>query len=115
MDQVLLNEARVALPWPSLLAYLRIIVNPRLFAQPATLTEGWAQVSRWLACPAAWIPQAGDRDAIFPQGCLAQVSTANAVPDAHLAALAIEHGLVLHTADAGFARFAGLKWKNPLF
>jgi hypothetical protein len=38
----------------------------------------------------------------------------NDVPDAHFAALAIEHGLTLCSADAGFARFAGLRWENPL-
>ena len=39
---------------------------------------------------------------------------AHLVPDAHLAALAIEHGLVLCSADADFARFPGLRWHNPL-
>jgi predicted nucleic acid-binding protein len=41
------------------------------------------------------------------------VSRSNLVPDAHLAALAVEHGLTLCTADRDFARFAGLKWRNP--
>ena len=39
---------------------------------------------------------------------------ANLVPDAHLAALAIEHGLVLCSTDGDFARFDGLVWHNPL-
>ncbi|MBT9583883.1 PIN domain-containing protein [bacterium] len=114
LNHALLTEPRVALPWPSLLAYLRIIVNPRLFATPATLAEGWSQIELWLASPAAWIPQATERHPQILKACLAHISGPNGVPDAHLAALALEHGLVLHSADSGFARFPGLKWENPL-
>jgi toxin-antitoxin system PIN domain toxin len=113
LDEALLHQPRVGLPWPSLLAFLRIVVNPRLYSAPATLSDGWSQIERWLACPAAWIPQPGDHHSALLAGCLQHVSSANGVPDAHLAALALEHGLVMFTADAGFARFPGLRVENP--
>lgn len=114
LDDALLHQPRVGLPWPSLLAFLRIVANPRLYSMPATLGEGWSQIERWLSCPAAWIPQPGERHAQLLASCLQDVSSANGVPDAHLAALALEHGLVMFTADTGFARFRGLRVENPL-
>ena len=62
-----------------------------------------------------WIPQATDRHAEVLGGLLAAAGVqANLVPDAHLAALAIEHGLLLCSADGDFARFPELRWLNPL-
>lgn len=114
LDGVLLGGHRVGLPWPSLLAFIRLATNPRLFSQPATIQEAWAQVQSWLDCPCAWVPQAGERHQALLAACLAEVSTSNGVPDAHLAALALEHGLVIYSADSGFSRFPGLRWVNPL-
>ena len=114
LDEVLLGEHRVGLPWPCLLAFVRLATNPRLFSEPATIHEAWAQVQNWLDCPCAWIPQAGERHRAVLASCLAAVSTSNGVPDAHLAALALEHGLTIYSADSGFSRFPGLRWVNPL-
>ncbi len=87
---------RVGLPWPSLLAFLRLITNARLFAQPLGLSDAWAQVEEWLALPPVWIPTP---TALHDMqlGPLLQIAgaTANLVPDAHLAALAREHDLTL--------------------
>jgi toxin-antitoxin system PIN domain toxin len=47
---------RVGLLWPSLLAFLRLITHPRLFAQPLSLADAWAQVEEWLALPSVWSP-----------------------------------------------------------
>lgn len=106
---------RVGLPWPSLLAFLRLITNPRLFAQPLSLAEAWAQVEEWLALPPVWIPLPTVHHAL-QLGPLLHVAgaTANLIPDAHLAALAIEHDLTLCSSDQDFARFPGLRWDNPL-
>ena len=114
LDDVLLNAPRVGLPWPSLLAFVRLSTNPRIFSKPASIREAWQQVQFWLACPSAWIPEATDRHVHHLTACLEAVSTSNGVPDAHLAALALEHGLVLCSADAGFAKFPGLRVYNPL-
>lgn len=115
LDGRLSGTARVGLPWSSLLAFLRLITNPRIFQSPLTMTDAWAQVDRWLRSGPAWVPTPGQRHAEI----LARLVTApgvrgNLVPDAHLAALAIEHGLELNSADGDFARFTGLQWRNPL-
>lgn len=63
-----------------------------------------AQVRRWLAHPPVWVPQPTERHAETLGGPLREATRADDVPDAHLAALAIEHGLTLCSADRGFAR-----------
>ena len=68
----------------------------------------------WLDCPPVWIPVPGDRHREILGSLLRRGVSANLVPDAHLAALAIEHGLTLCSTDGDFARFSGLRWQNPL-
>ena len=115
LDTQLSRAAPVGLPWPSLLGFLRIVTNPRVFQQPAPMSEAWRQVGAWLGVEVAWIPQATDRHGEVLGGLLAAAGVhANLVPDAHLAALAIEHGLLLCSADGDFARFPDLRWLNPL-
>lgn len=105
----------VGLPWSSLLAFLRISTNPRLFKQPLSITAAWKQVSDWLNLPTVWIPAPSSRHAEI-LGKLLQESRAcgNLISDAHLATLAIEHDLLLCSADQDFAKFTGLRWFNPL-
>jgi hypothetical protein len=115
LDTQLSRGAPVGLPWPSLLAFLRLVTNPRVFQQPEPMTAAWRQVGAWLGAESVWIPQATDRHAEVLGGLLATGGVqANLVPDAHLAALAIEHGLLLCSADGDFARFPELRWLNPL-
>jgi toxin-antitoxin system PIN domain toxin len=115
LDGQLSGDTRVAIPWQSLLAFLRLMTNPRILARPEPMDEAWAQVRRWLDCPVVWTPQPGERHAeILEQLLKGSGATANLVPDAHLAALAIEHGLTVCSADADFARFDGVRWMNPL-
>ncbi len=106
---------RVGLPWPSLLAFLRIITNPRLFETPLSMAQAWGQVQEWLALPTVWTPGPTERHAAILSQLLQSTSVmANLVADAHLAALSIEHGLILCSSDSDFARFPGLRWENPL-
>lgn len=115
LDSQLSRGAPVGLPWPSLLGFLRIVTNPRVFQQPEPMSEAWRQVGAWLGADAAWIPQATERHREVLGALLAAAGVhANLVPDAHLAALAIEHGLLLCSADGDFGRFADLRWLNPL-
>ena len=104
-----------ALPWPSLLAFVRLVSNPRIFDRPAPVSVAWGQAESWLAEESVWIPLPTERhqEILAPLVASAE-GRANLVPDAHLAALAIEHGLVLCSADGDFARFDGLEWRNPL-
>jgi len=114
LDAQLSGTTRVGLPWPTLLAFLRIASNPRVFARPVSVAGAWAQVERWLSAPVAWIPLPSARHPEALASMLAATPGADHVPDAHLAALAVEHGLELCTCDRGFARFPGLRWRDPL-
>jgi uncharacterized protein len=115
LDERLNGAGRVGLAWPSLLAFVRLASNPVVVRQAVTPGEAWRQVEEWLACESAWIPQPGTHHAkilgaIFKHAWV----TSRLVSDAHLAALAIEHGLTLCSTDGDFAKFPGLKWNNPL-
>jgi uncharacterized protein len=115
LDDRLSSALPVGFPWPTLLAFLRLVTNPRIFERPGPIERAWRQVEAWLDCPVAWIPEPTERHREVLGGLLVgRGARANLVPDAHLAALAIEHGLVLCSADAGFARFSELRWHNPL-
>jgi toxin-antitoxin system PIN domain toxin len=115
LDKQLSGTVPVGLPWPSLLAFVRLVTNPRVFERPEPTADAWAQVLAWLACEPAWTPNPGERHAAVLGALLQQPGIqANRVPDAHLAALAIEHGLILCSSDGGFARFPNLRWMNPL-
>jgi toxin-antitoxin system PIN domain toxin len=115
LDERLSGTARVGLPWPSLMAFVRIASNPAIFQHPVPPSAAWRQVQAWLGSEAAWIPLPGTRHAeVFGQLVERRFMTSRLVPDAHLAALAIEHGLTLCSSDGDFAKFPGLKWENPL-
>jgi len=115
LDGKLNGPARVGLPWPSLLAFLRITTNRRRFERPLAVSAAWEQVEQWLTVPQVWIPQPTDRHAEVLGELLRGSSCAGPlVSDADLAALAIEHGLVLCSTDGDFARFRSLRWENPL-
>jgi len=115
LDRQLNGVPRVGLPWPSLLAFLRLVTNPRVFEHPEPIADAWSQVLAWLACETAWVPQPTERHTELLGAFLALPGVhGNLVPDAQLAALALEHGLTLCSTDGDFARFPGLAWRNPL-
>lgn len=115
LDAQLSGIGRVGLPWPSLLGFLRIVTNPRVFERPEPMARAWHQVQAWLEPEVAWIPQPTKQHHDILGKLLTTSGTqANLVPDAHLAALAIEHGLLLCSTDGDFGRFADLRWQNPL-
>ena len=115
LDARLSGTARVGLPWASLVGFVRIVSNPTILRRAVTPGEAWRQVEEWLACEVAWVPQPGARHGEVLRDLLRSRSMiSRLVPDAHLAALAIEHGVTLCSTDGDFARFAGLKWENPL-
>jgi toxin-antitoxin system PIN domain toxin len=115
LDERLSDTPRVGLPWPSLLTFVRLVSNPRIFQRPERVTDAWKQVERWLSAEAAWTPLPTDRHADVMGRLLAQVGEkSELVPDAHLAALAMEHGLTLCSSDGDFGRFPGLRWENPI-
>ena len=112
---VLNGPTRVGLPWQSLTGFLRIATNPRAFAKPLTPDAAASQVDAWLAAPAAWVPAPTDRHAeVLGRLIRAHALAGPLIADAHLAALAIEHGVTLCSTDADFARFPEVRWLNPL-
>jgi toxin-antitoxin system PIN domain toxin len=105
----------LALPWDVLNAFVRLVSNPRIYAAPVTVSEAWGQVEEWLHWPSVWVPvPTPQHAAILAELHRAARFAANDVPDLHLAALAISHGLKLATHDRGFSRFEGLRWFDPL-
>ena len=115
LDAKLSGSGPVGLPWPSLLTFLRIVTNPRVFERPEPMAKAWRQVRAWLEVDVVWIPQPTLRHTEILETLLSAAGIqANLVPDAHLAALAIEHGLLLCSTDSDFSRFAELRWQNPL-
>jgi len=111
---VLAGPARVGFPWPTLLAFARLLGNPQVARRPVPLGVAWTRVQQWLALPHAWIPLPTERHMEILTGLLIGESRANLANDAHLAALAIEHGLTVCSTDGDFARFPGVRWENPL-
>lgn len=115
LDKQLNAAAPVGFPWTSLIAFLRLVTNPRVFERPEPIADAWQIVRMWLAAETAWIPQPTEHHADVLDEFLALPGIhGNLVPDAHLAALAVEHGLTLCSTDGDFARFPGLRWLNPI-
>jgi len=115
LDARLGGTIRVGLPWPSLLAFLRLVTNRRIFERPMALAAAWDQVEAWLAEPPAWIPQPTEAHREILGRLVADAGGRGMlVPDLHFAALALEHGLTVCSTDGDFARFRGVRWENPL-
>ena len=112
----LLNGARpVGLAWMGILGFVRLTTQRQVLVNPLPVTVACGHVRVWLAQPYVAVLDPGPRHAEILFGLLEGLGTAgNLTSDAHLAALAIEHQAELHSTDADFARFPGLRWTNPL-
>ena len=98
-----------------LLAFIRLTTSPRVFQSPLSTSEALDLVDSWLAQPCATVVHPTSRHAPVLRDLLEPLGTAgNLTTDAHLAALAIEHGAELCSTDRDVSRFAGLRWANPL-
>ncbi|MGI8627811.1 MAG: TA system VapC family ribonuclease toxin [Geodermatophilaceae bacterium] len=115
MSEQLNGPRRVGFPWQSLVAFLRISTHPRASARPLAPKIAARFVEDWLDSDVAWIPQPGPGHASVLAGLIrTHQLRGNLISDAHLAALAIEHGLTMCSADTDFARFTELAWMNPV-
>jgi toxin-antitoxin system PIN domain toxin len=95
--------------------FVRVVTHPRVFDPPATIDAAFAFANAVRAQPAALTVAAGPRHwEIFERLSVAAAAKGNLVPDAYLAALAIESGSTLVTTDRDFSRFPGLRWRHPL-
>ena len=114
-DGQLSQAETVCLCWTVLSAFIRIGTNPRVFEHPLSLEQALARVQSWLDQPCTRVVRPTERHwTVFQQMLTDGQAIANLVTDAHLAAIAIEHGCELASTDSDFARFPKLKWSNPL-
>jgi uncharacterized protein len=115
LEKVLSGADVVGLPWQSLAAFIRITTNPRLPGFRRSVEEVSRTVDEWLEQPNVRLLTPGDDHwPLLRKMMVEGQATGPLVSDAQLAALTIEYGGVLHTTDRDFARFPGLRWKNPL-
>ena len=114
-ERALSGEERVGLPWVCLLAFLRLTTRPGILANPLSVEQATDYVESWLKQPfvEAVAPGAGHWP-IFRHLLLATGTAGNLTTDLHLAAMAIEQGAPIYSADHDFQRFAGLDHINPL-
>ncbi len=114
LDASLGGTEAVGLAWIALLAFIRIATSASILPTPMTADEATGQVEAWLAAPAAVIAQPTPRHASLLRGLLRDTGTAgNLTTDAHLAALALEHGADIVSYDRDFARFPGVHHRLP--
>ncbi|MBT9585838.1 PIN domain-containing protein [bacterium] len=115
LEESLSSTQTVAFAWSALLAFVRITTRPGIFPRPLPVAEACTLVNRWLGLANTVVIHPGNRHSQLLQQLLTQTGTGgNLTTDAHLAALAIEHGATLCSCDHDFSRFAGLDWVNPL-
>jgi toxin-antitoxin system PIN domain toxin len=114
LEEALSGTETVAFGWSVLLAFVRLSTRPVVFERPLSAEEALDLVEGWLGQPNATVVDptiqhvAKLRDLLCPLG-----TAGNLTSDAHLAALAIEHGAELCSYDGDFARFPGLRWTRP--
>ena len=115
VEQLLNGDETVAFSWTVLLAYLRLTTKPQIVASPLTADQALDTIDGWLRLPQVIVVNPTDRHVSVRRELLAPLGTGgNLTADAHLAALAIEHGATLCSSDGDFRRFAGLRWEDPL-
>jgi toxin-antitoxin system PIN domain toxin len=114
-EGLLSAASTVGLPWAVLLGFLRVMTSRRILIDPMKPSEAIAHIRSWLEEPQTEIIQPGPRHLdIVEELARASHVAGELTTDLHLAALAIEHQAELHSNDADFTRFAGLRWVNPL-
>lgn len=115
LESALSGAEIIGFAWNVILAFLRLSTRPAVFPHPLQPDEAFELAESWLRQPCSLVVQPGDRHLAILRGLLVPLGTGgNLMSDAHLAALAIEHGAELCTCDMDFSRFPSLRWKNPL-
>lgn len=114
LDSSLAGAEAVGFGWVALLAFLRLSTNQSVFPNPMAVEEATDQVEAWLGAPAAVVVHPTPRHAAVLRGLLADSGVGgNLVTNAHLAALALEHGAAVVSFDRDFARFSGVRHRLP--
>ena len=115
LDDALSSTNLVGFCYPTILGFVRLATNRRVFSNPLSLEEAVNYVDRWLEQPNAGIVVPMSRHWPLVKELLSDAGTAgNLTTDAHIAALAMEHGYTVYSNDADFGRFRKVAWINPL-
>ncbi len=115
VEKIFSDVEPVGLPWQTVCAFLRVITNRKLPGSRLTVELAAEIVEEWLAQPNVRILAPGDEHwSVLKRMMVEGRASGPLVSDAELVALTVEYGGVLYTADRDFARFPGLRWKNPL-
>lgn len=115
VEKTLSGVDLVGLPWQAILAFLRFMTNRRLPGTRLSVQQASEIVDGWLGQSNVRVLVPGDQHWPFLRSLMLDGQASGPlVSDAEIAALTIEYGGVLHTADRDFARFPGLRWVNPL-
>ncbi|MGI8936951.1 MAG: TA system VapC family ribonuclease toxin [Iamia sp.] len=115
VEEALNGPRRVGMPWACLTAFVRIATNPRALRDPFAPSEAWALVEAWLDAPVVWTPEPGPSHRSILGRLIRELDLRGPIiSDAVLAALCIEHGLGMISADTDFARFPEVPWHNPV-
>ena len=115
LEGLLSGTETIGFSWVVMLAFLRISTKRGLNRTPLAPGSALDIVDSWVSAPPARVIHPTDRHSAVLRDLMAGLGiTGDLSSDAHLAALAIEHGGVIHSADSDFARFPGLSWVNPL-
>lgn len=115
LDATMSENEPVGIAWVVLLGFLRIATNPRILPKPLTVEQATAVIDALLSHPTARVLLPGEDHWRILKSLVTETGTAgNLTTDAHLAALAIEHGATLCSTDTDFHRFRHLRWMNPI-
>ena len=114
-EGLLNDEEEVGLPWAVVISFIRLMTRVRPLERPIAIEDAVGYVREWISRPQVSILNPGPNHLDYVERILSAVRVGgNLVPDSHIAALAMEHGAVVHTNDRDFSRFPGLSWRNPL-
>ncbi len=114
-ESLMSGRRDIGLPWVVGLGFVRLMTNPRVMQRPLTAADALGHVRSWMERAHVQVLQPGPRHLdILDSFAAQQVMSSALTTDAHLAALAIESGAELHSNDSDFARFRGLRCRNPL-
>jgi hypothetical protein len=114
-EGLMTGRETVYLPWATVFGFIRLVTHPAVLVEPLAPQAALARVQGWLERPQAELVDPGPRHLEIVSRLFAATGVGgNLTTDTHLAALAIEHRCELHSNDSDFARFPGLRWRNPL-
>ena len=114
-EGVVNGTERVGLAWAVISGFARVMTHPRLLTPPMPSTQAVGHVRHWLRYDhITTINPGADHLALLQQNLNVIGAGGDLVPDAHIAALAMEHGAAVYSNDSDFGRFPGLQWRNPL-